>query len=238
MWEFSLEMKRIGSTASKLLPLLALVFTPAYGLNEIQTEVKSVLAQVATINDECWAYTLNGTLNDGGKFLATRDPVRASGKLWLLEQSAGDDPIATREKNFQKGRARDEKAPISAAIDWETVTLLRSDEYTSVYGYTPIARDNEEKGMIENLQGRLYLDTASQELQRIEWTAVKPFSVRFGVSVKHFNLQVNYKRFNSSLLPVTSNMNVKAVAFGLKKIEQKIQMSNTGYFNSCTNTRI
>jgi hypothetical protein len=231
-------MKRIKSIARKLLPLLALVFSPAYGLNEVQKEVKNVLAQVATINDKCWAYTLNGTLTDGGKFLATRDPVRESGKLWLLEQSAGDDPIATREENFQKGRARDEIAPISAAIDWETVTLLRSDEETSVYAYAPIARDNEEKGMIKNLQGRLYLNTANQELQRIEWTALKPFSPRFGVSVKHFNLQVNYKRFNDSLLPIASNIDVKAVAFGLKTIEQKIQMSNTDYFNSCTNTRI
>lgn len=231
-------MKRFKSTARKLIPLLLLVFSPAYGLNKIQEEVKNVLAQVATINDECWAYTLNGTLTDGGNFLATRDPVRESGKLWLLEQSAGDDSLATREKNFQKGRARDEKALISSAIDWETVTLLSSDKDTSVYSYAPVARDDEEEGLIKNLQGRLYLNITNQELQRIEWTAKKPFSPRFGVSVKRFDLQVNYKRFDNSLLPVTSKIDVKAVAFGVKTIEQNIQMSNTGYFNSCTNTRI
>ena len=231
-------MKKIKATASKLIPLLSLVFSPAYGLNEIQEAVKNVLSQVATINDECWAYTLNGTLTDGGNFLATRDPARASGKLWLLEESAGDDTLATREKNFQKGRARDEKALISSAIDWETVTLLINEKDTSVYGYAPVARDDEEKGLLENLQGRLYLDMANQELQRIEWTSVKPFSPRFGVSVKHFHLQVDYKRFNNSLLPVTSKMDVKAVAFGVKTIEQKIQMSNTRYFNSCKDKQI
>jgi len=232
-------MMRNNSPFSNLIPLFGLLFSPAvYPLNDTQEQVKNVLAEVATINDDCWAYTLNGSLTDGGKFLATRNPGRESGQLWLLEESAGDDPVATREKNFQKGRARDERAPISSAINWETVTLLEHQADTSVYSYAPVARDDEEKAMIKNLQGRLYLDTAKQELQRIEWTAVEPFSPRFGVSIKHFDLQVNYQRLNNSLLPVTTNMDIKAVVFGVKTIEQKIKMSNTGYFNQCTNARI
>ena len=190
----------------------------AYPLNAVQEKVKRAVSEVATINDQCWAYTLSGTVSNGDSFLAKRDPSRSPLPLWSLEKSFGDEPAATREANFQKGRARDEKALVSSAIDWQSVTLLEQVEGRNVYGYSPVARDNEEENLIENLQGRLYLDAENQQLQRIEWIAIKPFSPRLGVKMERFNLQVNYQKIGPNLLPVASTMEVKAVVLGLKTV--------------------
>lgn len=218
-----------------LVVLVLLLLPRVYGASSVELEVRDALAKVAPINNQCWAYSISGDSAQGG-FLANRDPRRD--QLWRLQKSFGDQSEQTRQQNFQKGRARDEKAPISVAIDWSSIVYIKQQQQTKIYGFKPVARDSDEEGLIEHLRGRIFIDVDTGLLKRIEWLAPQAFQPRFGVTLEHFLLQVNYQQFGELLFPVGSNVEVKGVAMLVKQIERNFKVKNSQYFNTCTGTRL
>ncbi len=206
--------------------------------DDLKASVQEALAKVASLNDQCWAYTLSGSAGDEGEFVATRDPRRGSEQLWRLEKSFGNQPEATRQANFQKSRARDEIAPISAAIDWDSLQLLSQGSGQKVVGFNPVARDDEEQALVAHLQGRLVIDETTGLLKQISWQSKNEFQPRFGVTLRRFLVQVDYQLIDQWLFPDQAKVEADGVAMMVKTIERRFTTASSDFINTCTNIRL
>ena len=200
------------------------------------SQVKAALARVALINDDCWAFTMRGAGANGEDFVSSRDPRRGSDNLWQLTQSFGDEPEQTRQEKFRHSRMRDEQALISEAIDWQSVVFIEQQGGELSYGFVPVARDDEERSLVEHLQGRVVIDAASGQLIRIQWLAKRPFQPRFGIKITDFYLNVDYQQIGHLLFPDQTSIEIKGVALMVKKIDKSITTQHQKFVNTCVDS--
>ena len=193
---------------------------------------------------ETWAFT--ETFDDSeSQTIGRYDPSHPIGERWTLIAIDGREPTADEIDDYLSGKTNDSKAQerdevsdengndddISQTVRPDSLTLLEETEAYWLLSFVPAAEDDDDEGLLENLDGTLKIIKDGNYIEFLHMQATKPFKPRFGVKIKEFltRLQFGPAAEDGPIVPLSMEVKLKVRAFVLANINESITTTYSDY---------
>jgi hypothetical protein len=208
-----------------------LVLTAGFlGATEVDL-VESALSAMEDASLDAWAYTQT-MIENGTEVVIHHDPARPEGRRWSLI-SVDDRPPTEAENEKYLERARDdggeEDSEIRAMIEPESLTLIEETETHAIYGFRPVADDEEDRKIYDHLEATLRIAKSPPHVEAIEMSSPKPFSPAFGFKIKRFELILTFAPVEGEVLPSTVSTRIAGRAMLFKKVDEAVRVTYSDY---------
>lgn len=235
-------LRNLALAGTLCIPILALCETSLP--NDYVALLKTAAKSMDNDYQETWAFT--ETFDDSESETVGRyDPSHAKGERWTLITIDDREPTADEIDDYLSDKTNDSESQdseedsdetsqdddISQTVRPDSLTLLEETETYWLFSFTPAAEDDDDEGVLENLDGTLKIIKDGNYIEYLNMQATKPFKPRFGVKIKEFLTRLSFgpAADGGPIVPLSIEVNLKIRAFVLANVNESITTTYSDY---------